>query len=112
VLVVTTLIFGVAVGLASVSNQAALVAQVPSAQLGTASGLLRTFTYIGAILSSVLTGAAYSKGVTTSGLHTIAVALIVVAILVLALCTVDRRLPWRAFRRDALRASRLAGCRG
>jgi MFS family permease len=100
VLVVTTLIFGVAVGLASVSNQAALVAQVPSAQLGTASGLLRTFTYIGAILSSVLTGAAYSRGVTTSGLHTIAVALIVVAILVLALCAFDRRLPWRALRSE------------
>ena len=45
--VLITVVFGVAMGAAAAGNQTALYAQAPAEQLGTASGLLRTFGYVG-----------------------------------------------------------------
>ncbi|HEY0540808.1 MAG TPA: hypothetical protein VGD53_20730 [Actinoallomurus sp.] len=47
-LVGVTLIFGITIG-TTVANQTALYAQAPADQIGTASGLFRTFGYLGSI---------------------------------------------------------------
>ena len=93
--VVTTIAFGFSFALAALGNQAALYAQAPADQIGTAAGLLRTFTYTGAILSSSLISLTYAHAVTTTGLHTIADLLIATSLLGAVLAIADRRLPQR-----------------
>ena len=46
-IIVITLAFGIAMGAGASGNQTALYTQAPADQLGTASGLLRTFGYVG-----------------------------------------------------------------
>jgi MFS family permease len=65
--VVITVIFGLAMGFAGAGNQTALYSQAPADQLGTASGLLRTFGYVGSIASSAITGVVFHTSVTDSG---------------------------------------------
>lgn len=69
---VITLIFGVVMGFAAAGNQTASYSQAPAEQLGTASGLLRTFGYAGSIASSAITGIVFHTGVSDSGVHLIA----------------------------------------
>jgi MFS family permease len=85
-------VFGVAVGTTTSGNQTALYAQAPPDQLGTASGLFRTFGYIGSIASSTITGIVFRSSVTDHGLHTIAMILIGVSAVVLVMTIADRRL--------------------
>ncbi|WP_198533714.1 MFS transporter [Streptomyces odonnellii] len=87
--------FGFSFALAALGNQAALYAQAPVNQIGTAAGLLRTFTYTGAILSSSLISLTYAHGVTTAGLHTIANLLVATSLVGAVLAVADRRLPHR-----------------
>jgi MFS family permease len=87
-----TLLFGVTVGTTNAGNQTALYVQAPDGQLGTASGLFRTFSYIGSIASSTITGIAFRNNVTDSGLHTLALILVGVAAAVLLMTLADRRL--------------------
>jgi len=91
-IVAVTVIFGITVGTTSSGNQTALYAQAPADQLGTASGLFRTFSYLGSIASSTITGVVFSSGVTDQGLHTLAFVLIGVSALVLLMVIADRRL--------------------
>lgn len=86
-IVVITIVFGVAMGFASAGNQTALYTQAPAEQLGTASGLLRTFGYVGSIASSAITGVVFHTSVTDSGVHLIAWIMIGVS-LVLVLISV------------------------
>ena len=87
-----TLVFGMAMGLFSVSSQTALYSQAPESMMGTAAGLLRTFGYLGSIGSSALTGIVFSTEVNDAGLHTIAMILISVSVLVLLMTVADRKL--------------------
>ncbi len=87
-----TLLFGVTTGLGSVGNQTALYAQAGPEQIGTASGLLRTFTYLGAILSSGLVGLAFGRTADDTGLHLLAFTLAGLAGLLL-LTTIVSRVP-------------------
>ncbi|GAA5191295.1 hypothetical protein GCM10023322_48340 [Rugosimonospora acidiphila] len=87
-----TLIFGITIGTTSVGNQTALYAQAPPEQVGTASGLLRTFSYIGSIASATLTEITFRTRVTDGGLHLIAIILVVVAAVALLMTLADRRL--------------------
>jgi len=86
------LVFGIAMGLFSVSSQTALYSQAPESMMGTAAGLLRTFGYLGSIGSSALTGIVFTAEVNDAGLHTIAVILISVSVLVLLMTVADRKL--------------------
>lgn len=88
--VVITVVFGVAMGAASGGNQTALYAQAPEKQLGTASGLLRTFGYVGSIASSAVTGIVFHTRVSDHGVHLIALVMIGVSILLIAITLVDR----------------------
>jgi MFS family permease len=91
-IVAVSLVFGVVVGTTTVGNQTALYLQAPPDQIGTASGLFRTFGYIGSIVSATVTGIVFKHGATDGGLHSLAVVLIAAGALVLAMTLLDRRL--------------------
>jgi MFS family permease len=92
-IVVITLIFGLVTGFASAGNQTALYSQAPAEQLGTASGLLRTFGYVGSIASSAITGIVFHASVTDSGVHLIAWIMIGVSLVLALISVLDRSLP-------------------
>jgi MFS family permease len=92
-LVVITLVFGLVTGFASAGNQTALYSQAPADQLGTASGLLRTFGYVGSIASSAITGIVFHASVSDSGVHLIAWIMIGVSLALVLISVLDRTLP-------------------
>ncbi len=87
-----TAVFGLTSGAGTVANQTILYQEAPAAALGTASGLLRTFGYIGSIASAAITGTAFHRGVSDSGLHSIAWVLVAISALVLVMTVLDRQL--------------------
>ena len=91
-IVLITLVFGVALGTTASGNQTALYTQAPREQLGVASGLFRTFGYVGSIASSAITGIVFHKSVSDSGVHLIALIMIGVSIFAVGLSVFDRRL--------------------
>ncbi|MFI6343929.1 MFS transporter [Streptomyces sp. NPDC050560] len=101
--VLVTLVFGVALATTAVGNQTALYTQAPPEQIGTASGLFRTFGYVGSIASASVTGIVFRHGATDGGLHVLGTVLTAAAVLVLAMTVFDRRLktPGRQQRRPA-----------
>jgi MFS family permease len=91
IIAVTTL-FGLMSGLSNVTNQTALYSQAPAEKVGTASGLLRTFGYVGSIAAATITGAAFRTRVDDTGLRHISLILIVIATIVLLMTIFDRHL--------------------
>jgi MFS family permease len=91
-IVVATMLFGVVAGAGASANQTALYREVPAEQMGTASGLFRTFGYIGSIASSALIAVTFRTSVSDHGLHVIAIIMVVVSVLGLLLAVGDRRL--------------------
>jgi MFS family permease len=91
-IVVVTLVFGVTSGAGASANQTALYAQVPAADIGTASGLLRSFGYMGSIASSAIIAIVFRTQVSDHGLHVIAIIMIAVSALGLLLTLADRQL--------------------
>jgi predicted MFS family arabinose efflux permease len=91
IIAVTTL-FGLMSGLSNVSNQTALYSQAPAETVGTASGLLRTFGYVGSIAAATITGVAFRSRVDDTGLRHISLILIVIATVVLVMTIFDRQL--------------------
>jgi MFS family permease len=94
-IVVITLVFGMVTGFAAAGNQTALYSQAPAEQLGTASGLLRTFGYVGSIASSAITGIVFRTSVSDSGVHLIAWIMIGVSLALALISVLDRTLPVR-----------------
>jgi sugar phosphate permease len=90
--VVISLIFGLPQGLNSLANQNAVYFQADPERMGASAGLLRTFAYLGAMVSAAATGAFFRHGADTAGLHELAVFLIVVAGLLLVVVLADRSL--------------------
>jgi predicted MFS family arabinose efflux permease len=90
--ILVTAVFGVSMGLAASGNQTALYAQAPADQLGTASGLLRTFGYVGSIASSAITGIVFRTRVTDSGVHLIGWIMIGVSVALVLVSVADRTL--------------------
>ncbi len=91
-IVAVTLIFGITLGAGIAGNQTALYRQASANQVGTAAGLFRTFSYIGSIASSAITGIVFRTSVTDHGLHIIAIILVAVGAVVLVMTLVDRQL--------------------
>ena len=91
-IVLITLVFGVALGTAASGNQIALYTQAPPEQLGVASGLFRTFSYVGSIAASAIIGVVFHTSVSDGGVHLIAVIMIGVSIAAVALSVFDRKL--------------------
>ena len=92
VLVVLSLVLGVPQGLLSLANQNALYHQADPERIGASAGLLRTFTYLGALVASAANGAFFGTTVDTTGLHELAAFLVGCAVLLLILTLVDRSL--------------------
>ena len=92
-IIVITLVFGVVSGFAAAGNQTALYSQAPAGQLGTASGLLRTFGYVGSIASSAITGVVFRSSVTDGGVHIIGWIMIAVSLALVGVSVLDRTLP-------------------
>lgn len=89
-IVLITLSFGVTFGAVVSANQTTLYHQVPAEQIGTASGLFKTFGSIGSIASSAIIAIAFHSGVTDARLHTLALIMVIVSILGLLLVVCDR----------------------
>lgn len=87
-----TAVFGVTMGTMASANQTALYLQVTSDQIGTASGLLRTFGYIGSIASSAMIGIIFRTKVSDGGLHHIAIVMTTISAIALIMTIADRRL--------------------
>src|SRR5918992_770074 len=90
VIVLVTLVLGLPQGLGSVTNQTALYHQSPAARMGSASGLLRTSQYIGAIVQSSLVGFVFGAGADDVGLHRLAVILGGLGVGVFVITVTDR----------------------
>jgi MFS family permease len=93
--VVITLVFGLVMGFSAAGNQTALYSQAPAEQLGTASGLLRTFGYVGSIASSAITGIVFHTSVSDNGVHLIGWIMIGVSVALILISVLDRTLPRR-----------------
>ena len=87
-----SMVFGLVAGFGNVTNQTVLYVEAPAEKVGTASGLLRTFGYIGSIAAATITGVAFRARVSDAGLHLVAVILIGTGLVVLLLTLLDRQL--------------------
>jgi len=94
-LVLVSLVFGVTSAATTVGNQTALYLAAPPDQIGTASGLFRTFGYLGTITSAVIGGIVFRAGVSDHGLHILGLVLVGAGVVVLLLTVLDRRLMGR-----------------
>ena len=94
--VIVTLLFGLVSGFAAAGNQTALYSQAPAEQLGTASGLLRTFGYVGSIASSAITGTVFRITVSDSGVHLIGWIMTGVSLALVLISVFDRTLRGKA----------------
>jgi MFS family permease len=88
-IIAVTALFGLVAGFGNVTNQTALYAEAPPEAIGTASGLLRTFGYIGSIAAATLTGVAFRTRVDDAGLHTLGLILVGVGLVVLTMTALD-----------------------
>ncbi|WP_329459862.1 MFS transporter [Streptomyces sp. NBC_01497] len=87
-----TALFGIMSGISNLANQTTLYREAPPEKLGTASGLLRTFGYIGSIASATITGSVFRTHVSDSGLHHVSLILIGIGAVVLLMSVFDPRL--------------------
>ncbi|TCP48575.1 putative MFS family arabinose efflux permease [Tamaricihabitans halophyticus] len=102
------LVFGIAQGLTSVTNQTVLQAQAPTEQLGTLSGLFRSAQYVGAIGASTLIAFAYGAEASSAGLHQLAWLLIGASALLVLVIALDRSLSRKTLTGHTKRAAAAA----
>lgn len=95
-LIAMSVLMGLANGLNSFANQAALYIQSPPSQIGVASGLYRTFAYFGAIASATLITTAFGGRATDAGFHIVGWATVAIGACVLVLTVFDTALPRHA----------------
>ncbi|MCX4579371.1 MFS transporter [Streptomyces sp. NBC_01571] len=95
-IVLVSLVFGVTSATTTVGNQTALYLAAPPDQIGTASGLFRTFGYLGTITSAVIGSIVFRHGASDHGLHSLGLVLVAAGLAVLLLTVLDRRLMYRS----------------
>lgn len=91
-LVVAMLVLGVPQGLNNLAIQNTLYFQADPRRIASSAGLLRTFMYLGAIVSSVIYGNVYGPRATTAGLHVLGWVVIGISIVFLLITGPDRTL--------------------
>ena len=96
VLIGMSLLFGCANGFSGFANQATLYGQTRAEEIAVASGLYRTFSYIGAIFSSSLISITFGSAATDGGLHALAWVLGGIGVVVVLLTVFDRHIPRKA----------------
>jgi MFS family permease len=92
VLVVVAVIAGIPQGLNGLANQNALYHQADPARIGSSAGLLRTFTYLGALAAAAANASFFAGGADTAGLHDLSLFVMACAAALLVLTLVDRSL--------------------
>ncbi|MCE0764153.1 MFS transporter [Pseudonocardia kujensis] len=92
VVAILTFLFGASTGFGVAGYQTALYTNAPPEQLGVASGLLRTFGYVGSIASSAITGMVFHHQVSDHGIHLIAWIMIGISLGLTLLTLTDRTL--------------------
>lgn len=92
VLVGISMVIGVPQGLNALGNQNAMYHQAEPARVGASAGLLRTFSYVGAMLAAAACGAFFGDGADTAGLRELAWFMLGSAVLFLAASAFDRSL--------------------
>jgi MFS family permease len=91
-IVLITVVMGIAEGLNLIANQALLNAEAPLAQKGVSYGLYRTFAYLGAILSGSQLKVIFHTGITDQKFHIVSfTALASCMVLVILLIPLWRR---------------------
>ena len=88
----TTALVGLMSGASNVANQTALYKEAPAEKVGTASGLLRTFGYVGSIASATITGIVFRVRVDDTGLRHVSIIMIGIGVVVLLMTAFDRQL--------------------
>ena len=91
-ILMVTVAAGIPQGLLNLANQNALFAVAPAERMASSAGLLRTFLYLGAIVSSTTNGALLGPDASTSGMHEIGWMLMGVAVGFALLTVLDRGL--------------------
>ncbi|HZE37503.1 MAG TPA: MFS transporter [Stackebrandtia sp.] len=91
-LVIVALTAGIPQGLNSLAMQNAVYFQADAARLASSAGLLRTFTYLGAIAASAANAAFLRHGADTPGMHQLAWFMLAAAVVFLAVTVFDRSL--------------------
>ncbi len=91
-LILIIVVIGIPQGLNNLANQNALYYQADPERIGSAAGLLRTFSYLGAIMASAAGGLVFRHAADTRGLHHLAMFLLIVGALFLVLTVFDRSL--------------------
>jgi MFS family permease len=92
-LLVLSVLFGMTNGFSTFANQASLYVQAPADAIAVASGLFRTFAYLGAIFSSSVIGLSFGSHVTDPGLHRLGWVIAAIGAAALVLTVLDRHLP-------------------
>ncbi|MGY1715011.1 hypothetical protein ACI78R_11185 [Geodermatophilus sp. SYSU D01106] len=105
-LVAVTVLAGLPLGLVGLANQTAVYVQSDPARTASSAGLLRTFSYLGAIVATGAIALAFPQRAGTGGLHALAWGVLGLAGALLVLTAADRGL--RHLGRDA----GLGGARG
>lgn len=92
IILLVVLVTGIPQGLNSLSLRNAVYRQADPAGVGASAGLLRTFGYLGAIVSSVVQGLVFGDRADTRGLHELAAFLVVAGIVFLLVNVFDHSL--------------------
>ena len=88
----TAMFFGLPMGMVSTAAQAAIYVQTPASEMGTAAGLQRTFSYVGAIFAASLLGIIFGHKPSDSGIHLMAVVMLCITVFLLVFTLFDRTL--------------------
>lgn len=91
-LVFIVILLGIPQGLLNLANQNAVYFQSLPSQIGTSSGLLRTFSYMGAILASAANGLFLKPEAITIGIHEVALFSSFIGIILIIITLLDRSL--------------------
>lgn len=91
-LVGIAIVLGVSQGTNGLALQNSVYVQADPARIGSSSGLLRTFIYLGAIVASAATGSFLSENADTAGMHDLSWFMLVLAVMTLAVTLADRSL--------------------
>lgn len=95
VLIGMSLLFGCANGFSGFANQATLYVQTTADEIAVASGLQRTFNYLGAIFSASLISLTFGDRATDAGFHTLAWVIGGIGVTVALMSVLDRQVPRR-----------------
>jgi MFS family permease len=79
-------------GLNGLANQNALYHQADPARIGSSAGLLRTGTYLGALIAAAANATFFKTGASTVGLHHLSFFLLITSSLLLIITVLDRSL--------------------